>query len=239
MSFPLTHFRSQSGGDKQEMLPTAPQQAVATGGAEPVAMETVKQKSIEHHVPMSISNQMEQQIMSQEQGRSVHGFGPEEESLSALLPRISDVSQPGMLSFSQAGVQPASLLSSPSSIVSSSHHQSSLPDASFVSSSNFDSAICSAASTTTFEENQAAVERILGQLQKANEQPQHRKDHNYNFAPGLFPSEVDLEGSQQAYQTLLQGLDDPSDFLRLFDQVEANPLRQPDVFGVLDFERFD
>ena len=71
--------------------------------------------------------------------------------------------------------------------------------------------------------------------------PQQRKDMNYDFPPELFPSEheVDLEGSQQAYQILQQGMERPDMFLDLFVQVEADPFQQQHIFGDIDFDIFD
>ena len=84
------------------------------------------------------------------------------------------------------------------------------------------------------------VHRILQEYEKSNAPPTStRKDHGYNFPPGLFNGEVDLEGSQLAYQYLLQGLDSPNDFQQLLVQVEANPLNAQNVFGDINFDVFD
>ena len=93
--------------------------------------------------------------------------------------------------------------------------------------------------STTLEENAATAQRFLEEYNRLNTVPPHRKDMNYNFPPGLFSTEVDLEGSQQAYRNLLVDLDRPEEFQRLFDQVEADPFHPQNVFQDIDFDVFD
>jgi hypothetical protein len=89
---------------------------------------------------------------------------------------------------------------------------------------------------TSLEENAAKAQQMLVEFQQQVAQPQRRKDMNIEFPPGLFPSEqeIDLEGSQQAYQILQAGLDDPSQFMNLFTQLEADPFRQQHMLGDID-----
>ena len=107
---------------------------------------------------------------------------------------------------------------------------------------------------TSLEENAAKAQQMLEEYQQQVAQPQRRKDLNVEFPPGLFPAntEIDLEGSQQvgsiwnilytkscivwpqAYQILQAGLDDPSQFMSLFTQLEADPFRQQHMLGDID-----
>ena len=89
------------------------------------------------------------------------------------------------------------------------------------------------------QENAEAARRILEDYEKSNPSSSNHKDLHYNFPPGLFNSEVDLEGSQMAYQYLLQGLDRPNDFQQLLVQVEANPMHSQNMFGDINFDIFD
>eukprot|EP00731_Ephydatia_muelleri_P007623 Em0003g1871a len=91
----------------------------------------------------------------------------------------------------------------------------------------------------SLQENAEAAHKILEEYEKSNASSSNRKDLHYNFPPGLFSSEVDLEGSQVAYQYLLQGLDNPNDFQQLLVQVEANPLHSQNMFGDINFDIFD
>ena len=100
---------------------------------------------------------------------------------------------------------------------------------------NFSSSI----SCTHIQENAEAAHKILEEYEKSNASSSNRKDLHYNFPPGLFSSEVDLEGSQVAYQYLLQGLDNPNDFQQLLVQVEANPMHSQNMFGDINFDIFD
>lgn len=67
----------------------------------------------------------------------------------------------------------------------------------------------------------------------------HRRDFNYSFPPGLFPAEVDLEGSAQAYHSLIDGLENCSDLQQLLNQVDADPFRSNNIFNELDLDIFD
>ena len=69
--------------------------------------------------------------------------------------------------------------------------------------------------------------------------PPHRVDMNYEFPSGLFSSEVNLEGSAEAYHTLLEGLEGTQDLQQLLNQVDADPFKQTNLFGELDFDVFD
>ena len=91
----------------------------------------------------------------------------------------------------------------------------------------------------TVEENAATVQRILDEYNRMNPEPVHRKDMNYSFPTDLFLSEVNLEGSQQAYQNILTELENPDEFQKLFIQVEADPLRPQNMFHDIDLDIFD
>ncbi len=92
---------------------------------------------------------------------------------------------------------------------------------------------------TTIEENAAAVQRILEDYNKIHVTPLHRKDMNYNFPEGLFNSEVDLEGSREAYRNILTEFDNPANFTSLFNQVEADPMRLNSIFQDVSMDIFD
>lgn len=92
---------------------------------------------------------------------------------------------------------------------------------------------------TTIEENAAAVQRILEDYNKMHTVPPHRRDMNYQFPEGLFNTEVNLEGSQEAYHNIITELDNPADFASLFDQIEAIPTRQNNMFPDVNMDIFD
>ena len=92
---------------------------------------------------------------------------------------------------------------------------------------------------TTIEENAAAVQRILENYNKSHAVPAHRRDMNYQFPEGLFNTEVNLEGSQEAYRNIITELDNPGDFASLFDQIEAIPTRQSNMFPDVNMDMFD
>jgi len=93
---------------------------------------------------------------------------------------------------------------------------------------------------TTIEENAATVQRILEDYNRIHNVPQPRKDMDYKFPEGLFSTEVDLRGSQEAYRNILTEFDNPADFTLLFDQVEADPMRPPNnMFQDLSMDIFD
>ncbi len=185
--------------------------------------------------------------MSHEQGRSSapHVFGPEDDALSSLLPLMQDTPQGRGASYPNPHLVSSasgSMVSMGASSYTPTSAQAVSASSALVHSGSSASAmgpIVSTAATTTFEENAATVQRILEEMQRLNPQTVHRRDLHYGFPDGLFPSEVDLEGSQQAYQHLVHGLDNPNDFLKMFDQVEADPLRQQSLFGELNFDPFD
>ena len=204
-----------------------------------------KQQSIERYVRMTISNQVEQQIMIQQHGRPLN---PEDDPLSALLPGMAKGTQAGMMQTQpMQGVSGYSNLQPRrASITASTSHSTHTHPSTSTTAPHTTAfiqpplgSVLSTPASTTFEENAATVERILDEYHKANTQPPHRKDHNYNFPQGLFTSEIDLEGSQQAYQNVLHGLDNPEEFLQMFNQIEADPLRPQNIFGDIDFDPFD
>lgn len=92
---------------------------------------------------------------------------------------------------------------------------------------------------TTIEENAAAVQRILEDYNKMHTAQPHRRDMNYQFPEGLFNTEVNLEGSQEAYRNILTELDNPADFATLFNQIEAIPTRPQNVFPDVNMDIFD
>ena len=61
---------------------------------------------------------------------------------------------------------------------------------------------------------------------------------NYDFPSGLFSLEVNLEGSAEAYHTLLEGLKGIQDLQQLLNQVDADLFKQSNLFGDLDFDVF-
>lgn len=93
---------------------------------------------------------------------------------------------------------------------------------------------------TTIEENAAAVQRILEDYNKMQTNPPpHRKDMKYPFPEGLFNTEVNLEGSQEAYRNMTTELENPADFASLFDQIEAIPTPQNYIFADMNMDIFD
>jgi aryl hydrocarbon receptor nuclear translocator len=93
---------------------------------------------------------------------------------------------------------------------------------------------------TTVQENALATQKIVDNYLKQVMPPPHRKDMNYEFPPGLFTDEVDLEGSAQAYYNLIEGLENSSDFQQLLNQVDADPFKtSSNVFTELDLDIFD
>ncbi len=99
--------------------------------------------------------------------------------------------------------------------------------------------VLSTDAVTTIEENAATVQRILEDYNKMHAVPHPRKDMNYKFPEGLFNTEVDLLGSQEAYRNILTEFDNPADFSLLFDQVEADPMRQNTAFQDFSMDIFD
>ena len=91
----------------------------------------------------------------------------------------------------------------------------------------------------TAQECAATAQRILDEYVKFNQPPPQRKDYSYGFPPGLFQSEVDLEGSAQAFHNLIDGLDDNHDLQQLLNQVDADPFKPSNIFNDLDFDVFD
>lgn len=92
---------------------------------------------------------------------------------------------------------------------------------------------------TTVQENAITAQKIVDKYLKMTAPPVHRKDMNYGFPPGLFPSEVDLEGSAQAYHSLIDGLENCTDIQQLLNQVDADPFRSTSIFSELDLDIFD
>jgi PAS domain-containing protein len=170
------------------------------------------------------------------------GGGGEDDPLSVLFPDLAaaaaDVMQPhppaepssssqSMMSWSQASLLSAPSSSSPSSLPLNVASSYSLPPSAPLLTSPAD---------TSLEENAATAKRVLEQYQQHVAPPPHRKDLNMEFPPGLFPpeKEINLEDSHQAYQILQAGLEDPTQFIDLFTQVEADPFRQQHMLGDID-----
>uniref|UniRef100_A0A1X7TVM0 Uncharacterized protein n=1 Tax=Amphimedon queenslandica TaxID=400682 RepID=A0A1X7TVM0_AMPQE len=91
---------------------------------------------------------------------------------------------------------------------------------------------------TTVQENAVTAQRLVDNYLKMITPTPHRKDFNYGFPPGLFPAEVDLEGSAQAYHSLIDGLENCSDLQQLLNQVDADPVRSNNIFNELDLDIF-
>lgn len=91
----------------------------------------------------------------------------------------------------------------------------------------------------TMEENAATAQHILDEYNRMYVVPPPRKDINFPFPSGLFNNEVDLVGSEEPYQHLLQELEDPSNFTDMFKQIPADPLRSQNPFQDLDLDIFD
>lgn len=92
---------------------------------------------------------------------------------------------------------------------------------------------------TTVQENAVTAQKIVDSYLKMTTPPVHRRDMNYGFPPGLFQSDVDLEGSAQAYHSLIEGLENCSDIQQLLNQVDADPFRSTSIFSELDLDIFD
>ena len=115
---------------------------------------------------------------------------------------------------------------------------SSQPTSLSVSSNSNDTVIVSQPCDVTVEQNAQLAQQILDQYMKNNAPSPHRKEPTYQFPPGLFPSEVDLEGSAQAYHYHIEGLDN-QELQQILNQVDADPFKPSNVFGDLDFDFFD
>lgn len=92
---------------------------------------------------------------------------------------------------------------------------------------------------TTVQENALTAQKLVNDYLKMTTPAPHRRDFNYSFPPGLFPAEVDLEGSAQAYHSLIDGLENCSDLQQLLNQVDADPFRSNNIFNELDLDIFD
>ena len=101
-----------------------------------------------------------------------------------------------------------------------------------------DTVIVSQPCNVTVEQNAQLAQQILDEYMKKNAPPAHQKESNYQFPPGLFPSEVDLEGSAQAYHYHIEGLDN-QELQQILSQVDADPFKPNNVFGDLDLDFFD
>ena len=86
---------------------------------------------------------------------------------------------------------------------------------------------------------QMTTQEIVDNYLRLTMPPPHRRDFNYSFPPGLFTSEVDLEGSAQAYRHLIDGLENSSDLQQLLNQVDADPFKSTNIFNELDLDIFD
>lgn len=129
----------------------------------------------------------------------------------------------------------------PNSSSSSSGQQPTPPlldDASSSSSSN-DNVIITQPCDVTIKQNAEMAQKILDEYMKKNAPaPPQQKQPSYQFPPGLFQSEVDLEGSAQAYHYHIEGLD-TQELQQILNQVDADPFKSSNVFGDLDFDFFD
>jgi PAS domain S-box-containing protein len=155
------------------------------------------------------------------------GGGREEDPISALFPDLVVPQQtPGAIPSANSSGQMMSWAGDMATSLNMAPAYSIPPSAPFLTSP----------AKTSLEENAAKAQQMLVEFQQQVAQPQRRKDMNIEFPPGLFPSEqeIDLEGSQQAYQILQAGLDDPSQFMNLFTQLEADPFRQQHMLGDID-----
>ena len=101
------------------------------------------------------------------------------------------------------------------------------------------SSIVTQPADTTVQENALTAQKLVDNYLKMTTPTPHRKDFNYGFPPGLFPAEVDLEGSAQAYHSLIDGLENCSDLQQLLNQVDADPFRSNNIFNELDLDIFD
>lgn len=101
------------------------------------------------------------------------------------------------------------------------------------------SVVISIPTSTTIEDNAVAAQKILDDYNKMTAPPPKKKDMNYSFPPGLFTTEVDLEGSELAFRNLLEGLETDQDLQDLLNKIDADPFKQSDIFSDLDFDIFD
>ena len=99
--------------------------------------------------------------------------------------------------------------------------------------------VVSQSADITVEQNAVTAQKIVDEYIKMTAPPPHRKDMNYSFPVGLFPGEVDLEGSAQAYHHLIDGLEENQDLQQILNQIDADPFRPSSVFGDLEFDLFD
>lgn len=99
--------------------------------------------------------------------------------------------------------------------------------------------VVSQSADITVEQNAVTAQKIVDEYIKMTAPPPHRKDMNYSFPAGLFPGEVDLEGSAQAYHHLIDGLEENQDLQQILNQIDADPFRPSSVFGDLEFDLFD
>ncbi len=101
-----------------------------------------------------------------------------------------------------------------------------------------DSVIVSQPCNVTVEQNAQLAQRVLDEYMKKNTPSNQKAENAYQFPPGLFPSEVDLEGSAQAYHYHIEGLDN-QELQQILNQVDADPFKSSNVFGDLNFDFFD
>lgn len=131
----------------------------------------------------------------------------------------------------------------PQADVYSSSSASSCPTSSSImsvsSATSTQSTVVSQPADTTVQENAVTAQKIVDNYLKMNVAPPPRRDFNYSFPPGLFPGEVDLEGSAQAYHNLIDGLDSNIDLQQLLNQVDADPFKSSAILNELDFDIFD
>lgn len=147
-------------------------------------------------------------------------------------------------SSSSSSVKPSSSRDTPQSSSTSSSSQQPPPPllqaaASSPASTSNDNVILTQPCDVTMKQNAEMAQKVLDEYMKNNAlvQPQS-KAPSYQFPPGLFQSEVDLEGSAQAYHYHIEGLDS-QDLQQILNQVDADPFKSSNVFGDLDFDFFD
>ncbi|CAI7992052.1 Aryl hydrocarbon receptor nuclear translocator homolog [Geodia barretti] len=190
-----------------------------------VVQRAEEQPALPAPPPSSSSTDDRFSLTSQQLGAG-GGGGREEDPITALFP---DLVMPQQTSGAAAGPSAGQMMSWAGDMTTSQHMAPAYsipPSAPFLTSP----------AETSLEENAVKAQQMLVEYQQQVAQPQRRKDMNMVFPPGLFPpeKEIDLEGSQQAYQILQAGLDDPSQFMNLFTQLEADPFRQQHMLGDID-----
>ena len=93
------------------------------------------------------------------------------------------------------------------------------------------------------EQNSALARDVINRMGNTPDNPfgqqlPNSQPRNPIRAPeGLFDSQtIDLEGSKEAYMAIIRGLDNPSDFQALFDQIDVDPFNPVQPFKDLDLD---